>query len=753
MRNFIMLELRNLTKIYHTEAEGSLALKGISIKFPEKGFVAITGESGSGKTTLLNILSGFVSYEEGDFFVDGVDFLSLSQEDLENYRRNDIGFVFQDYHLIEHHTVLDNLIEVLLLHGINYKEAKKKSLDILKRFGLTEQKNLKARNISSGQKQKLAIARALVKEPKIVLCDEPTANLDPATGLEILAILKEYANNHLVIVSTHNYEDAQGFATHFVRIYKGVLTAYETLKEVGDIPAESEKKKKCDIFNIFNIGVKNQVPLTIGKIGFSAILTMGFIFLATLFSANIDETSTRIISHDTFNNVNQNELQIIRKDRDFIKEEDIMELSGAAHINGVQYYGLATEMNYYYRENIDYGDEITIGRQEVGPMDFVDIIEHHFVIYHNDLFAKSYEGFLKEEDLSSGALPTSYNEIAVYGDYQIGDVITTYFHDSIIQSSSFFKFDFVVSGLLKKETEEAYFSSIFLRSLDFMQSTCAAPSFRFYINFKVYNPYTTLYTDKGGTFSFTPIYNPALGPDEVQLSQTFVNEMNGFPKFDLVNYCDIFFTDKADSYYPVSLNAEPTSEDIKYSYIYVGENIFHQYIDEYQVKTSRVYVDDYSYLDDVIKTLTNKQYDCLSEYRASSGEYDPDRQTQRAVSLIVSLVLLLVGSFIYVIFGYILERSKIGADKTLHLLGGSLKDLRKTSVLQVSFIHLLGLLMGILLYAIAYYLPIAYLQDINRFLRYYHFLLIAGLIIVLAVFVYVLYVKYLHKKTKKGSVI
>ena len=111
--NYIMIELKNLTKIYHSEEEGSLALKNISIKFPEKGFVAITGESGSGKTTLLSILSGFVSFEEGDFLLDGVDFLSLSDDDLEKYRRNDVGFVFQDYHLIEHHTVLDNLIEVL----------------------------------------------------------------------------------------------------------------------------------------------------------------------------------------------------------------------------------------------------------------------------------------------------------------------------------------------------------------------------------------------------------------------------------------------------------------------------------------------------------------------------------------------------------------------------------------------------------------------------------------------------------------
>lgn len=757
MRNFIMLELRNLTKIYHTEAEGSLALKGISIKFPEKGFVAITGESGSGKTTLLNILSGFVSYEEGDFFVDGVDFLSLSEEDLENYRRNDIGFVFQDYHLIEHHTVLDNLVEVLLLHGVNYKEAKKKSKAILEKFGLKEQQNLKARNISSGQKQKLAIARALVKEPKIVLCDEPTANLDPETGLAILAILKEYADNHLVIVSTHNYEDAQGFATHFVRIYNGTLTAYETIKEVDNAPTISEQKKKSDILNIFKIGVKNQAPLTIGKMAFSAILTTGFIFLMALFAANIDETSTRIISHETFNNINQNELQIIHKDRSYINQDDIDELKNVNHIDGAQLYGLATEMNYYYRDKIDYEDRIVIAKQEVevpgGVPGFVDVIEHHFTILREDLYLKSYDGFIEEKDLASGALPTAYNEICVYGDYQIGDTITTYFHDAILQSSSYFKFDFVVSGLLKKQTEEAYFSPILLRSFDYMQYTSNAPNFRFYLNFRQVNPRTTLEENKAGTFSFTPIFNPLLGPDEVQLSESFVSETTGFPRFDMVNYASVFYADNTEVRYNVTIAEEPTSEDINYSYIYVGENVFHTYIDNYQVKTGRIYVDDYSYLDDVIKVLTNKKYDCLSEYRASSGKFDENKQTKRAVSLIVSLALLVVGSFVYLLFGYLLERGKISTDKTLHLLGGSLSDLRKTSILQVSFTNMLGLIFGCLLYVLAYFLPIAYLQDINRYLRFYHFIIAIALIVVITTFIYVLYVRYLHKKTKKGSVI
>ena len=754
-----MLELVNLTKIYHSEAEGSLALKGISIKFPEKGFVAITGESGSGKTTLLNILSGFVSYEEGDFFVDGVDFQTFSQEDLEKYRRNDVGFVFQDYHLIDHHTVLDNLIEVLLLHGVNYKEAKKKSLEMLKKFNLYEQRSLKARSISSGQKQKLAIARALVKEPKIVLCDEPTANLDPETGLTVLAILSEYAKNHLVIVSTHNYEDAQGFATHFIRIYNGNLTAYETLKETSGVPEEAVKRKKCDVFNIFNIGVKNQIPLTVGKVSFSTILTAGFIFLLTLFSANIDETSTRFISRDTFNNVNQKELQIIRKDREYLNQNEIDELNNIPHVQGTQLYGLATDMNYYYRENIDYEDRIVIMKQQSGT-DIIEYVEHRFATLHDDLYLKSYEGIIKESDLASGALPKEYNEIVLYGDYEIGDTVTSYFHDGVLQSSSYFKLDFVVTGLLKEKTDEVYFSPVLLRNFDYMQYTCNAPKFRYQIDFRIWDSIAKKEVDKRGTYILTPIYKSSLGPNEIQLSSTFVAENDSWPGVGPIRHQSVFLSEVIDArtvetsgHIDVSFNEEVTSDDLTYSYIYVGENIFHTYIDDYKVKTGRVYIDDYSYLDDVIKTLTDKKYDCLSEYRASSGKIDPEKQNNRAVSLILSLVLLIVGAGIYLIFGYLLERGKIGADRTLHFLGGSLSDLRKTSAIQVSIMNLLGLILGCVLYLLATLLPIAYLIDINRYLRFYHFIIAAVIVVVATIAIFVLYMKYLNKKTKKGSAI
>ena len=138
-----MLKITNLTKIYHNEDEGSLALSNISVSFPETGFVAITGESGSGKTTLLNVLSGFLPYEEGDFYVDDVNFLTFTNEDLENYHKNDIGFVFQDYHLIETHRVIDNLIESLLIIGLPYKKAKKKAEEYLKKIDLYTFRNIK----------------------------------------------------------------------------------------------------------------------------------------------------------------------------------------------------------------------------------------------------------------------------------------------------------------------------------------------------------------------------------------------------------------------------------------------------------------------------------------------------------------------------------------------------------------------------------------------------------------------------------
>lgn len=760
-----MLELRNLTKIYHTEDEGSLALKGISIVFPEKGFVSLTGESGSGKTTLLNVLSGFTSYEEGDFFVDGVDFLSFSEEDLENYRRNDIGFVFQDYHLIENYTVLDNLVSALLIVGVPHKEAKRKSIELLKKFDLEPFKKNKARSLSSGQKQKLAIARAMIKEPKIILCDEPTANLDPKSSIQILSVLKEYADNHLVIVSTHNYEDAQEFTTHFIRIYNGTLTAYEEVKKCPQLPVEETKKKNTNHFLLFLTAVKNQIARLTAKVMFYAVFVASLVFVLALFASNIDDSFTKILSRATFNNVNQNEVLVMRKDRATLSEDDLSELRDLNHVTGTQLYGLSTEMNYYYRENIDYENRLIITRvpDKLGD-GYVETTDYVFGTLKEDLYIKSWQGMISEDDLKEGKLPEAYQDIAVYGDYEIGDKVLVYFNDPVLQGSPYFQLQFEVVGLLKNKSDDVYFSPLFLKGMDYMQYHSNKTLFSLTMHYQAYNKYKGLYEKKMLSLDLIPIYNPllGLGASEIQLPLNIIERAKtSFPsKVEDVLFSYISLANQVDRY-DVSIltyydeeeriNKFDLTDEITSNYVYVGEDIFHLFVDDHVSSVSRVFIDSYPYLDDVIVKLTNKQYDCLSAYRAGSTEYDENKQNQRAFLLILSLALVATEALVYYLFGYLFEKGKLNDDFTLSLLGSPASSLRKVSFLQIGSSCFLGFIVGVIIYFVIYLLvPVPFIINVNQYLRFYHFLIVLLINVILGLAIWIKYHHNLLKKIKKG---
>ena len=758
MRNFIMFELRNLTKIYHTEAEGSLALKGISIKFPEKGFVTITGESGSGKTTLLSVLSGFQTYEEGDFFVDGRDFLSFTNEDLEEYRKNDIGFVFQDYHLIENYTVLDNLVAILTIVGVPLSKAKKKAHEYLEKFGLQEHAKNKARNLSSGQKQKLAIARAMIKEPKIILCDEPTANLDPEGGKVVLAIMREYAKEHLVIISTHNYEDAQEYATHFVRLFNGQLTVYQTVNDVDESGVSVNEKGKTSVLSLFSLLIKNQAVSTFSKFSFLSLFISAFLLLMTLFSAYIDDSSTRILSRETFNNINPQELLIMRKDKDVISEDNLSKLMLYDHVTGTQLYGLATEMNYYYRQDVDYGYDIVIKKDvEVDMWGHTTITEHteyQYKTLKDDMYIKGHQGMVTQDDLKEGNLPTNHMDIVVYGDYEIGQVVPIFFHDPIMQGANYFKLDFTVSGLLKEKHEDAYFSTSFMKSIDYIQYTYISTPFRILVDYQDINRLTGSLVNNVKPYSLTPLFDPTLGPNEIRFPQAFYNALSGtnvFPSQDKITNVRAEINGNFRRQMNVTISPLQPLKDFPSNFVFVGENIYHFYCDNYQSSTARVYVSDYPHLDDVIHDLTNAKYDCLSAYRASSTEYDENKQNQRAAILLISLGSIAVSAVAYFAFGYLFEKSRLNSDKTLYLLGASHSSLRKVSLLNITIASLFTIVLGAALFFIIALLPIPFIQNVYLYLRYYHFIILAIIAFLLAFFMWWRYVTVLFKKTKKGG--
>ena len=235
-----MLQLQHISKVYHTANQEFHALKDISIRFRENEFVSILGQSGSGKTTLLNIIGGLDQYTSGDLLIQGKSTKQFKDRDWDSYRNHTIGFVFQSYNLIGHQTALSNVEIAMTLSGVSKAERKKRAIEALERVGLKDHLYKKPNQMSGGQMQRIAIARALVNNPKVVLADEPTGALDSETSVQIMELLKDIAKERLVIMVTHNPELAQTYSTRIVQVLDGNILSDSNPYEPTEEPKQGD---------------------------------------------------------------------------------------------------------------------------------------------------------------------------------------------------------------------------------------------------------------------------------------------------------------------------------------------------------------------------------------------------------------------------------------------------------------------------------------------------------------------------------
>ncbi|MBG9984958.1 ABC transporter ATP-binding protein/permease [Aerococcaceae bacterium DSM 111022] len=218
-----MLSLKNINKVYKTGDFVQTALNNVNLDFRENEFVSILGESGSGKTTLLNIIGGLDRYTKGDLQINGKSTQQFKDRDWDSYRNHSVGFVFQSYNLIPHQTALANVEMALTLSGVSKKERKIRARWSLEKVGLGDHLHKRPNQMSGGQMQRIAIARALVNDPDILLADEPTGALDSKTSVQIMDLLKEIAEDRLVIMVTHNPDLAEEYSTRIVELKDGEI--------------------------------------------------------------------------------------------------------------------------------------------------------------------------------------------------------------------------------------------------------------------------------------------------------------------------------------------------------------------------------------------------------------------------------------------------------------------------------------------------------------------------------------------------
>lgn len=340
-----MIELKEVSKFYSNNGVTNIGLHNINLKLNKNEIVAITGESGSGKSTLLNVISKIDTFDEGEILYYGNETSYFSISDMDDFRKNKVGFIFQNYNIIDSYTVLDNVMIPFLLKGLSKDDARVEAMLLIKKVGLDGREKHRGSKLSGGEKQRCVIARALAGDCDILACDEPTGNLDSQTALEIIKLIKEVAKDKLVLIVTHNYPEVEGIATRLLKMADGKIVEDIVYEEKED---EAEKELELDyqpldkkvIWRLsFNNIIRTPKKTVIASLMYF-IIAFCFLFIAQLIGSLLNVNT----SYTEFNNTFENRLFVYGKNGTEIDESLLKDYDYELN-------DFASELSYMYEFN------------------------------------------------------------------------------------------------------------------------------------------------------------------------------------------------------------------------------------------------------------------------------------------------------------------------------------------------------------------------------------------------------------------
>lgn len=405
------IELRKVSKYYAGESGVSMGFARIDLTLDMGEFVAITGESGSGKSTLLNVISGLDSYDEGEMFVCGEDTTAFQTKEYEEYRKTYIGNIFQDFNLVNSYTVYQNIELVMLMCGKKASECKERIEELLELVGLTEYKKTKASKLSGGQKQRVAIARALAKDAPIIVADEPTGNLDSESARVVMETLAKISRDRLVVIVTHNYEQAEPFVTRKITMHDGRIIENQNFRKNNHVIDEALPTSEESVSDAISEQVQHEANETINndmkkssevRLGIRnafnlptkfILLFIVYLFVATAIlsqyaAARNSQYNTDLLGYNQyFTDTSAERILVTKPDRSPITDEEIAKLRGISNIDSVVVNDIAIDQGVSL-ELKDYTIEAS-----VFPIDQI-----------------------KEKDLTYGRMPAKPNEVVLYSD-------------------------------------------------------------------------------------------------------------------------------------------------------------------------------------------------------------------------------------------------------------------------------------------------------------------------------------------------
>lgn len=756
----VRIKLQNISKYYYSETAVTQALQGINLEFRMGEFVAITGESGSGKSTLLRIISGMDTFDDGELYVDGQPTFQYDEDDWEEYRRTKIGFVFQDYSLIGHYTAKENIVSALLIMGVPEKEAGDKAIHYLERVGLSAQRDQRASKLSSGQKQRLSIARALAKDTDIIVADEPTGNLDSETGAQIVKLLRDLSQDHLVIMVTHNYEQVEKYVTRKVRLHDGSLIL--DVSENVDTDQKSEMSENVDNNENTSDGKKSESneerlhDRTIGRIfvRMNAVrqpekiaLFMGFFLAAAIVSflfigqllMNADDIYTKKYSATSFARKDDKRISLRRKDQKFMTKKDIDRLTKMKHVVSVDQYDIVNDINYYFEEGKDYRQEY--GYNRMSTSNEGGLYDSQNVEYvKKDQYMRS-SSCLKKSDLAKGSLPKKIDEVVLYdrGKYKVGDTITFFYTSDVLWSSTenYIQRKMKVSGLLKNKAKQVYFSPEICTML---QSTVTGG--------KVFYEYA--YNQQLGKYQGQATLWPIVG-DIVKKD----NELCVSGAYEAAVYRaednDLTLLDQSGLLHIDQYDKDMKSKDVKQienvetgekingcgaNFAEVSQNIYEKYY-RTDSRQASVYITSYAKMDHVLKALDKAGYESVSTLRFGADEYDSDLVQERLRTIGIAVAILLVMMVAEILILRSIFKIQIKDQKILKFMGMSTKLIGKINYMEMRRYSITAIIVvAVVMNVVGIFVPalraMLYYYEWPGYLAYFMYNYVAAMVMVAA---------------------
>ena len=389
-----IIRLKNVSKFYYSKGIIASGISRVNLDFDVGEFVVITGESGSGKSTLLNVISGLDTYEEGEMYIEGKETSHYTATDFEGYRKKYISSIFQSFNLISSYTVYQNVALALEIDGVPGHEIREKVPAIIEKVGLSEYKNRKVSRLSGGQKQRVAIARALAKDTKILVADEPTGNLDSESAAGIVDLLTSIAEEKLVVVVTHNFDQFRDHATRVIKMHDGKIVedtgagrkplktaepkpeeavSAENADDTAEKKPEKKRRKSMSYGTQLKLGLRNTFNLPAKFL----LLLIVFLFVASSVTSQYvtvkqqKDTVAEAGWNNYFSHYDPRRIVVEKQDRSAFTRADYEALENAPHVEKL----IREDMIYdsqIYIENEQfsfYGFPMSIGALE----DVVDL--------------------------------------------------------------------------------------------------------------------------------------------------------------------------------------------------------------------------------------------------------------------------------------------------------------------------------------------------------------------------------------------